>query len=203
MFTGLVEYVGIIDKLITRSSGVFLSIRAPSGFFPVKLGESIAIDGCCLTLVESNLEKKSLSFEVIHQTIKMTHINTLKVGSKVHLERSATLQTLLGGHLVSGHIDCTLQIQKIDKSQDNYVIKFLTLEKKHFDYIVPQGSITICGVSLTVSNVYHDGFDISLIPETLKRTKLESFSVGDLVNIEFDMISKHISRLVNSRQREV
>tara|TARA_Y100001968_G_scaffold276866_1_gene271378 strand:+ start:71 stop:676 length:606 start_codon:yes stop_codon:yes gene_type:complete len=200
MFTGLVQYLGIVESIVETEGSFLLNIEAPRVFFPAQSGESIAVDGCCLTLVDSKNSTRVLSFEVIPQTLEMTTLGSLKAGSEVNLERAVTLETLLGGHLVTGHIDFIGEVERISDAQGDYRILIYIKDDSKMLYLAPQGSVTVCGVSLTIANVFENRFEIALIPETLSRTNLKNLLAGDHVNIEFDVIAKHVERLVNAKQ---
>ena len=201
MFTGLIQYLGIVESIVEGEKGFWLRIEAPEPFFPAQLGESISVDGCCLTLVENENRTNFLSFEVISQTLDMTTLGFLKVGDKVNLERAVTLETLLGGHLVAGHVDFVGEVKSISNTQGDYRIHIYIKDHSKMLYLVSQGSVSICGVSLTISNVFKNSFEVALISETLTRTNLGDLLIGDHVNIEFDLIAKHVERLMNAKQR--
>ncbi len=168
-------------------------------------GASIAVSGCCLTVVEATSDR--FRFDVIHRSLEVTTLGGLRAGDHVNLEKSATLDTLLGGHLVQGHVDAMGRIREVDEGDDWRVR--IDAPEEVASHLVDRGSITVDGVSLTVARVLRneegrvDGFEIALIPETLARTTLASRRSGDEVNLEADAMSKmiatHVERLLADR----
>lgn len=169
------------------------------------LGASIAVSGCCLTVVEASARR--FAFDVIHRTLEVTTLGGLEVGDRVNLEKSATLDTLLGGHLVQGHVDAMGRVRAVDEG-DDWRIR-IDAPPEVAPHLVDRGSITVDGVSLTVARVLRDdaervdGLEVALIPETLSRTTLEARRAGDPVNLEADAMSKmiatHVERLLANR----
>lgn len=159
------------------------------------LGASIAVQGCCLTLVA--IEAGAFVFDVVPQTLAVTTIGDLREGEIVHLEASATASTLLGGHFVLGHVDGVAIVRAIANAQGEYRVT-LAPPTEVVDAIVPQGSITLDGVSLTIAKVDDDArtFDVCLIPETLSRTTMKHWKVGTRVNLEADYLAKLVARIV-------
>ena len=205
MFTGLIEAMGTVVATSATASGRRLEIDPGAWGHLPDLGASIAVSGCCLTVVEATPER--FSFDVIHRTLEVTTLGSLEKGDGVNLEKSATLDTLLGGHLVQGHVDAMGRIREVDEG-DDWRIR-IDAPGEVASHLVDRGSITVDGVSLTVARLLSDedgrvdGFEVALIPETLARTTLESRRSGDLVNLEADAMSKmvatHVERLLANR----
>ena len=197
MFTGLVESIGDVRTIRTTPQGAVLQIVcatfAQDGF---TLGESIAVNGACLTVTES---QGDLFFvDVSPETLKKTTIGKLKSGSSVNLERALRLSDRLGGHLVSGHVDALASLVERKMVGNSVVLRF-RIADEFLRYIIAKGSITIEGVSLTVNDLLPDGFTVSIIPHTLAGTTLHSISAGTEVNIETDMIGKYVERLLGTQ----
>ena len=192
MFTGIIQEIGTVCA-IEKLNDSSLKIVIDSNFLNSKttLGDSISVNGVCLT-VESKQEDY-LVFTAIKETLDKTNLNDLSIGSKVNLEESASAEKLIGGHLISGHIDNIETVIAITPSENWKVIRF-SLNPKMRKFIVEKGSISINGVSLTVSSLGSEWFEVSLIPTTLKMTNLEELNVGNKVNIEFDQVGKYIAR---------
>ena len=192
MFTGIIQEIGTVCA-IEKLNDSSLKIGIDSNLLNSKtsLGDSISVNGVCLT-VESKQEDY-LVFTAIKETLDKTNLNDLSIGSKVNLEESASAEKLIGGHLISGHIDNIETVIAITPSENWKVIRF-SLNPKMRKFIVEKGSISINGVSLTVSSLGSEWFEVSLIPTTLKMTNLEELNVGNKVNIEFDQVGKYIAR---------
>ena len=186
MFTGLVENLAKILEMKISSKGA--TIRVENPFSDLVLGESIAINGACQTVV--NFSSDFFEVEAMPTTLNLTNLKSLKKGDLVNLERAMKADGGFGGHIVSGHIDTTSKL--ISKRDDGISIIFVF--ECATDKIVDKGSITINGISLTVSNVYDNKFEVSIIPHTLKNTNLSVLKVGEIVNIEYDIIAKYIEK---------
>lgn len=191
MFTGLIESIGVIKGISSRGNYRVVTIAPEPGFENMVLGESIAVSGPCLTVTDFN--KSTFTVEASQETIKLTTMKKLHVGDNVNLERALRADGRLGGHLVSGHIDCTLRITNISKIGESRQIA-VELPDKHSSFVIDKGSICLDGVSLTVASLDRKSFMVNLIPETQKRTTLFIKKVGDELNIEFDLIGKYIQR---------
>ncbi|MBG83753.1 MAG: riboflavin synthase [Phycisphaerae bacterium] len=202
MFTGLVQAVGRVEACQENSDGgVRLDLTTPAWADRPSPGDSIAIDGCCLTVVDSTAvgeDQFRLSFDVVQQTLQKTTLGGFGPGRRVNLERAATPETLLGGHLVQGHVDSLAEVVQVQESPGN-VRLHLRVVADVAELIVPQGSITIDGVSLTVADVAGDRFQVALIPKTLEWTNLSDRSVGDRVNIESDILLRSVRQLMAAR----
>ncbi|MHB8064965.1 MAG: riboflavin synthase [Ruminiclostridium sp.] len=194
MFTGIVEEVGSIREIIHGSLSIKLSINCSKLLKDVKIGDSIAVNGICLTVID--LSPSWFRVDVMPETMRRTGLQKLDISDKVNLERALSLSDRLGGHIVSGHIDGT----GIIKSRvEEYNAIWLTVEASEaiMKYIVLKGSIALDGASLTVAHVEEKSFRVSLIPLTAGETTLGSRRVGDQINIECDVIGKYVERLLN------
>ena len=190
MFTGIVQAIGTIKSIeILSDESRRISVKCSNLGSNFSIGESISVNGVCLT-VESH-ELDVLTFTAVKETILKTNFKELEVDSQVNLERAATLSTFLGGHLVTGHVDKTLKILDVQVS-NNWTVIEIEFDNDDRKYLIPKGSITINGVSLTVSDLQSKSFKINLIPQTLRETNLRDLKVNDFVNIEFDLIGKYV-----------
>ncbi len=194
VFTGLIQSLGTVAAIAVTASGKRILIRPDSGGSIPELGASISVNGCCLTLAA--VDGGAFAFDVIPQTLALTTLGAFIVGARVHLEMSATPSTLLGGHLVLGHVDGVATVHAISTAQGECRIT-LHAPIGVADAIISQGSITLDGVSLTIAKV-HDArnFDVCLIPETLTRTTLAQWRVGTEVNLEADYLAKLVAKIV-------
>ena len=193
MFTGIIEEVGHIKSLHRGAKSFTLEVEAEKVLEGTLVGDSIATNGVCLTV--TSLTGHGFTADVMPETVSRTALGELVSGSPVNLERALSLQTRLGGHIVSGHIDGTGRIA--DRRQDDTAL-WLTIEcdSKLLRYIIEKGSVTLQGVSLTVARVDARSFAVSLIPHTQAATTLHQAKVGDLVNIENDIIAKYVEKLL-------
>jgi riboflavin synthase len=193
MFTGLVEEVGVVKAIVRGSKSVRLTIAADKVLSDAKLGDSIAVNGTCLTVVEfSNVV---FTADVMPETVDRTVLAALKVGDRVNLERTLAVGDRLGGHIVSGHIDDVGTIAA-KKRFDNAIIVSIRAPETVMKYIVKKGSIAIDGISLTVVDHSEDTFTVSLIPHTAMVTTLGFKKEGDLVNLETDIIGKYVEKML-------
>ncbi|MGY6496866.1 MAG: riboflavin synthase [Microcella sp.] len=193
MFTGIIEELGEIVALTRGDDGsARITVRGPLAVSDAKTGDSISVSGVCLTAVE--LDAEHFSADVMGQTLDMSNPEQWQVGRAVNLERAAAVGDRLGGHIVQGHIDGTARVIDIRDEGSWRVLRF-SLDAAHAPLVVDKGSIAIDGISLTVSAAGDDWFEVSLIPETLERTTLGSRTLGDVVNIETDILARHVARL--------
>ena len=191
MFTGLIECIGIIIStyISEQTNQTILIINSDQKIFKnIQLGDSIAVDGVCLTVIEFDLELFNFKVGLSPETIKRTTLSTLIKNSKVNLESSLTLSTKIGGHYVQGHVDCTGIIIVSEINKDSLKIK-IKIPEQYSIYIVEKGYICIDGISLTVVNITEDIIEIMLIQYTQKNVVLSQKNIGDIVNIETDIIS--------------
>lgn len=195
MFTGIIEEIGIVKEFSKRGRTAFITIECKKVLEDVKLGDSIAIDGVCQTVIK--FDSNSFSVEVSAETLNVTTFSNLKNGVKVNLERAMTLNGRFGGHIVSGHVDGIGKVKKIHKIGDFYNIEF-EVERGLTKYIVKKGSITINGISLTVADIVSNEFSIAVIPHTFKKTNLNMLKSGDSVNIETDVLAKYVEKILST-----
>jgi riboflavin synthase len=196
MFTGIVEELGRVKAIEPQADALRLTIEGPLVVSDANRGDSIAVCGTCLTVVEH--DATTFTADVMQETLNLTSLAGIKVGDPVNLERAMTAATRFGGHVVQGHVDGLGEIISRTPSENWELVK-VRIPKQLMKYVVLKGSITIDGVSLTVNEVGDDFIGLSLIPETLKLTTLGSKQPGDKVNVEADVMAKHIERLLEAR----
>lgn len=198
MFTGIVEEIGRIKNVQRGAKSITFSIEADRVLEDTKIGDSICTNGVCLTVTDISPAAEGKGWfkaDVMPETIRKTSMAQLLVGSKVNLERALTLNTRLGGHIVSGHVDGIGHV--VRKEQDDIAIwLWIECDTNLMRYIIPKGSVTLQGVSLTVAKVEATHFAVSLIPHTQEETTLHASVVGDVVNIETDIIAKYVEKLM-------
>ena len=195
MFTGIVEGIGVLKKKINESGNLRLSILSPfTG--ELKIDQSISHNGVCLTV--NGINDNEYETVVIEETISRTNFSSLKEGDKINLERSMKIGDRLDGHLVQGHIDETAECKNIEHKNGSVVITFEYAAASN-NITVEKGSICINGVSLTVVTSKKNSFSVAIIPYTLEHTNFHAMKTGDLVNLEFDIIGKYISRIIQQR----
>lgn len=199
MFTGIIEEIGIIRNIVKGSRSIKLTITAKKVLENTNLGDSIAVNGVCLTVTA--LGKDGFTADVMPESMSKTNMGRLKPGDRVNLERALTLSSRLGGHIVSGHIDGVGDIINMEKD-DNAVRVTLTSVPKVMKYIVSEGSVTLDGVSLTVAHLGDNDFTVSLIPHTAQVTTLLDKKVGDKLNIENDVVGKYVERLLSFSDKD-
>jgi len=193
MFTGLIEDVGRVVKLERRGSSASLAVATTLPPDSFRLGDSVAVNGVCLTVVV--MKGDSLSFDVSPETLDTSSLGRLAPGGQVNLERALRLSDRLGGHIVTGHIDCVATVNGRREESGNIIFEF-RLPEESARYIVPKGSVAIDGISLTVNSVTASGFSVNIIPHTAEMTTLRLCRPGDTVNIETDIIGKYVERLL-------
>jgi riboflavin synthase len=201
MFTGIVEELGTVDALTDQGDAVRLTVRGPVVTSDADLGDSISVNGVCLTV--ATREGETFTADVMQETLAKSSLGALAPGGRVNLERAVTATTRLGGHIVQGHVDGTGTVLRRTPSEHWTVVE-ISLPQELARYLVPKGSITVDGISLTVVDAPsveqsrdHASFTVSLIPETLARTTLGFREPGDVVNLEVDVIAKYVERLVS------
>lgn len=195
MFTGIIEEIGTIREI---RSGI-LKISASTVLDGTKIGDSIAVNGVCLTATSLNVN--SFTADVMPETLRRSNLGTLHTGSEVNLERAAAVGSRLGGHIVSGHIDGTGRIIAVKREQ-NAVWVTISAGKEILELIVEKGSIAIDGISLTVAEVTDEDFSVSLIPHTGEVTTLLSKHIGEIVNLENDVIGKYVKKLMSKSENK-
>jgi riboflavin synthase len=193
MFTGLIEEVGTVVAVRACDHGTELQIAAPRSAKHVSPGESIAVNGCCLTLTSRRGDR--LSFDLLEETIDRTNLKKLQQNSRLNLERALRADGRLGGHFVQGHIDCVSRLIAFDRRGADFRLE-VELPKKFRHYVASKGSITLNGISLTVAEVLSRSLAVWIIPYTKNHTNLDGATIGDLVNLEFDVLAKYVERMV-------
>lgn len=196
MFTGIVEAIGVVTAVAVDTTGMRLTVEAPQLAPWLKIGDSIAVNGTCLTAVE--LTETSFSVDAVLETLAKTNTGDLSAGSQVNLERPMKADGRFDGHIVQGHVDGVGTVTGLDPEGDGKRFS-ITVDDGLKRYIVDKGSVTVDGVSLTVAANTGEGFQIALIPHTLEATILGRRQVGDRVNIEIDVIAKYVERLMGDR----
>ncbi|OGR30583.1 MAG: riboflavin synthase subunit alpha [Desulfuromonadales bacterium GWD2_54_10] len=193
MFTGLIEDTGRVIAMERRGESGVVRIETALPLEEIALGDSLAVNGACLTVTAKR--GTTLTFDVSPETITRTTFRTLRPISIVNLERALRMGERLGGHIVTGHIDCCATLAKTETRSGNRILEF-SLPAENARYLVEKGSVTIDGISLTVNTVSIDRFSVNIIPHTLTKTTLADLKAGDEVNIETDIIGKYVERLV-------
>ena len=196
MFTGIIEEMGTVKALRREAGAARLSLSAVKVLDGTSLGDSICVNGVCLTVVETG--KNEFSADVAVETLRVTNLGELKTGARVNLERALQLSARIGGHLVSGHVDAVGRIREKRDEGNGWRI-FFDAPEAVLRYVIKKGSIAIDGISLTVADVDRAGFSIAMIPHTAKLTTLGYKAAGDSVNLEADIIGKYVERLLPGR----
>lgn len=199
MFTGIIEEIGIIEDISFTSTVSRITVSCLKVLEKTEIGDSISTNGVCLTIIERG--PRSFKADVMSETLNRSNLGLLKKGDKVNLERALTLESRLGGHMVSGHID---GIGEIIEIKEEGISTWVTIRCKSniLKYIIEKGSIAIDGVSLTVASVNNHIFKVSIIPQTAKETILLSKKIGDKVNLECDLVGKYIERFLKFNSEE-
>ena len=196
MFTGIVRGLGTIVERHPSGGGTVLTVAPTFSLDEPQEGESIAVDGVCLTA--RKISRSSFCADVSPETLQRSSLGRLRAGSKVNLERALRLADRLGGHLVSGHVDCMGKVLKRE-NLGSFTLFTFSLESRLSRYVVEKGSVAISGISLTVNSCSEGSFSVSIIPHTLKETTLGLLAVGDVVNIEVDIIGKYVEKLLGGQ----
>ncbi|HEX5096956.1 MAG TPA: riboflavin synthase [Acidimicrobiia bacterium] len=197
MFTGIVEELGRVRAITPNAGGARIEIDATTVLDDVELGASIAVNGCCLTVVA--FDEKGWAADAVIETLSLTNLGDLSAGSPVNLERPVRLADRLGGHLVQGHIDGTGTLTARAPQPDDSVFMRFDAPPQVQRYVVHKGSITVDGISLTVAALHETGFTIAVIPHTLAVTTLGTREPGERVNLEADLVAKYVERLLPER----
>ena len=187
MFTGIVEELGAVKRISRKGNVTLIELKADKTLSDTKIGDSIAINGVCLTAVEINQD--SFVFEAMPETLKVTNLGSLKIGEKVNLERSLKVGDRISGHFVLGHIDCQGIIRKKGYLGGNLAFEIAILPE-FIKYCLPKGSVSVDGISLTIADKRSSTFSVYIIPHTLKNTTLSFKGPSDKVNLEFDLLAK-------------
>lgn len=192
MFTGIVEETGEVISFVEQANAWRLTLAAKVVTGDLKMGDSVAVNGCCLTVVA--LTQSEIQFDLLAESVRLTSIGSVGVGGKVNLERALLPTTRMGGHFVSGHVDGMGEIEAIEPRGKDFYFR-IKPEAEKLKYIVSKGCITVDGISLTVAEVDDSGFAIWLIPHTMEVTNLHTKQVGDPVNLEYDLVAKYVEKL--------
>ena len=192
MFTGLVEEVGAVGRIRPTDGGSQLRVVAPKTAIELSEGDSVAVNGCCLTAI--NIAGDNLAFDLLHETLTRTNLGSLQPGSHVNLERALAANGRLGGHFVQGHVDTTVRALSYSPHGTDYRLE-VELPPQFARYIIPKGSVALNGISLTVAELLPTSFIVWIIPHTRQETNLADLRANDLLNIEFDLIAKYVERM--------
>jgi riboflavin synthase len=198
MFTGIIEEIGVVDRIMQQGEAIQLTLQASKILDDVKLGDSISVNGVCLTV--TSFDKQKFSVDIMPETVRATSLQLLRKGSYVNLERAMAAGGRFGGHFVSGHVDGIGTIVKKQRVS-NAVYYEIEMPENLRRFVLLKGSICVDGTSLTVFGTTDKTLTISLIPHTLSETVLGSKDAGDIVNLECDMLAKYIEQFVNSREK--
>ena len=197
MFNGIIYNQGIIKDIKKSaryvSGSLVIEVSSDIKFKKTDIGESVCCDGVCLTLIR--IKKKSFLFYLSKETLKRSNFKYSKIGNYINIEKSLLKGQKVSGHYVQGHVDSTAKVKKISFSDKTWVIKFELLNKKLHKYLIEKASIAINGVSLTISNVANQYFEVNVIPHTLKLTNLKRLKSNNVVNVELDIFGKYILKL--------
>ena len=199
MFTGIIEEIGTLSRIERGAGSCHLTIGAVKVLDDCKLGDSIAVNGVCLTVTRQYSD--GFVADVMAETMRRTNLEALKIGDKLNLERSLRLSDRLGGHIVAGHVDEVGAIVEL-RQEDIATLMTVSISPALMRYIAPKGSVCVEGVSLTVTDVSDAGFQVSLIPFSKKSTTLGLKRVGNTTNIEIDMLARYVERLIEYRSEE-
>lgn len=202
MFTGIVEEAGVIEKIAPAKKSIEMTVRANACGRGVKVGDSVAVNGCCLTAVKISTRGKSrlIRFDLLQESWNRTNFQFAKQGSLVNLERSLRVNGELGGHFVTGHVDGLGKITRWERSGKDHVLD-IAAPPDVMRYVISKGSIAVDGMSLTVAGVQEKSFRIWVIPHTFEVTALRERKVGDAVNLEGDLLGKYVERFLSLRRR--
>ena len=199
MFTGIIEEIGEIKNISLGVESKKLEIKARKILSGLQIGESMNINGACQTVIK--VKPDSFVVESVKETLKRSNLDLLKKGDRVNLERALKLSDRLGGHLLTGHVDCTAEIKSITTDGNSSVFEF-SLPPEYSALVVEKGSIAINGISLTVAELKKSSFTVAIIPFTLKMTNLRDKRVKDIVNLEFDLFGKYVKRMLEEKENK-
>ena len=194
MFTGIVESAGIVNRTARKGEDVLLSVNTSMNLDDVTVGDSVAVSGVCLTVVE--IADGGFAADVSAETLANTTLKALKIGDRVNLEKALKLNSFLGGHFVLGHVDCVGDIRE-RRERSNSVILGVEIGEEQGRYIVQKGSVAVDGISLTVNKYEKNRFYVNIIPHTVRETTLSHKKAGDHVNVETDILGKYVERFVH------
>ena len=193
MFTGLIEEVGRVLRILKSDRGTQLELTAPKLAPGLTTGDSVAVNGCCLTV--SAHRGKQITFDLLEETLDRTNLKQLRRDSPVNLERALVAGAPLGGHFVQGHIDCAAKVISFERSGEDYRLD-IDLPPDFAHYAAYKGSVAINGISLTIAELAEKSFAVWIIPHTKRHTNIDKVETGDLVNIEFDILAKYVERML-------
>ena len=199
MFTGLIETLGTVSKITPMGEAIRFLIRPAAQWNDVAIGDSIAINGVCLTVVPQSDSQEAFGFDLGPETLQVSSLSQIEEGSQVHMERALQVGGRLGGHMVQGHVDGVGTLQEQTWIGETLKLQF-SAPKNVLRYCIHKGSIAIDGVSLTINALNNNGFEVWLIPHTIEKTRLHEIKVGQKVNLEADLIGKYVERLTLGAQ---
>jgi len=199
MFTGIIEEVGYIKKIESIAGGKRLLVNAQSILDDLKVDDSVAVNGVCLTATK--ITGQGFWVDAVGETLQKTTLDKVRLNQKVNLERAVRLQDRLGGHLVQGHVNGKGQIKRIEKLGENYALDVL-IDQDLLKYMIQEGSVALNGISLTIARLSAGDIGINIIPHTWANTCLRDLSVGDYLNVEVDVIAKYVEKLLNIKSKE-
>jgi riboflavin synthase len=199
MFTGIIQEIGKIKNISTGIISKNFEIKARKVLDDLKAGDSINVNGICQTVI--NVKSDSFIVQAVEETLKRTNLGLLKKGDRVNLEKPLKLSDRLGGHLLTGHIDCTTQIKSITPAGDSLIFEFV-LPSEYADLIIEKGSIAVEGISLTIAELKKNSFTLSVIPFTLQMTTLKEKKTKDIINLEFDLLGKYVKRILEKKENK-
>tara|TARA_B100000963_G_scaffold347456_1_gene353803 strand:+ start:1491 stop:2078 length:588 start_codon:yes stop_codon:yes gene_type:complete len=195
MFNGVIFNTGKVKNILKKRNSIYVGIQTKINLNKKDLGSSICCDGVCLT-VEKILKNK-IFFYISNETLKRSNFRALKLNQTINLEKSLSFGKSISGHFIQGHVDCVAKIKKIKFIDKSWIINFQIINKKLNKFLIEKASISINGISLTISKIYQNSFEITVIPHTLKLTNLKNLKVNNLVNVELDIFSKYIYKYSN------
>jgi riboflavin synthase len=199
MFTGLIEEVGAVERAEREQSGLRLTITAPLLCGDLRVGDSVAVNGVCLTAVRR--DERSFTVQAVGETIANSGIGSLRSGAWVNLERAMPAGGRLGGHFVLGHVDCISRVRAVRGNASDRLVD-IDLPREHASRLIPKGSIAVDGVSLTIAELADDHFTLAVIPHTWERTTFRLLRAGQNVNLEFDVLGKYVERILRAGRGE-
>jgi riboflavin synthase len=199
MFTGLIEEVGSVIAANASNRATQLQIAAPQIAKKIRIGDSVAVNGCCLTVTSQ--PGNQLTFDLLAETIARTNLKALRPGAHVNLERALAADGRFGGHFVQGHIDCTAPILAFEERDGDHRLE-VQLPAEFGNFVTSKASIAVNGISLTIAEVLPESFVVWIIPHTKSHTNLDCAKAGDLVNIEFDILAKYVEKMLSRSQSD-
>lgn len=195
MFNGIIFNVGKVKYITKAKNSIYIGIQTKTNFSKKDIGSSICCDGVCLTI--EKVIKNKIFFYISNETLKRSNFKTLRLNQIINLEKSLSLGNSISGHYIQGHVDTVAKIRRVKLVGKTWVINFKILDRKLKKFLIEKASISINGVSLTISKIYNNSFEINVIPHTLKLTNLKNLKVNNLVNVELDIFSKYIYKYSN------